>query len=71
MTCLAEKDTARIPPAMGRKPLGGAGTKTLLVPLKWSEQTLARIDAARGSQDRSAFIRQAVEEKLSRKTSPD
>lgn len=46
--------------AMGRKPLGGTGEKTVMVPMRWAPADLARIDAARGEQDRSAFIRDAV-----------
>ena len=51
---------------MGRKPLGGLGEKTVMVPMRWASADLARIDDARGVLDRSAFIREAVAEKLSR-----
>ena len=47
-------------PPMGRKPLGGAGEKTVMVPMRWAPADLARVDAARGDQARSAFIRDAV-----------
>lgn len=52
---------------MGRKPLGGEGEKTVMVPMRWAPGTLARIDAARAEQDRSAFIREAVERELKRR----
>lgn len=51
---------------MGRKPLGGTGTKTISVPMRWAPALLARVDSARGDEDRSAFIRDAVQEKLDR-----
>jgi len=37
-----------------------------MVPMRWAPALLARVDTARGETDRSAFIRQAVEEKLAR-----
>jgi len=52
---------------MGRDPLGGKGVKTRLVPMKWTPAMLARIDKARGDQDRSSFIREAVEAELKRR----
>jgi len=51
---------------MGRKPLGGSGEKTVTVPMRWAPALLARVDAARGDSDRSAFVREAVTEKLER-----
>jgi hypothetical protein len=45
---------------MGRKPLGGTGDKTVMVPMRWASALLARVDAARGDTDRSVFIREAV-----------
>jgi hypothetical protein len=51
---------------MGRKPLGGLGEKTVMVPMRWAPADLARIEAARGDADRSAFIREAVERELKR-----
>lgn len=50
----------------GRKPLGGEGEITVMVPMRWTPELLARIDAARGDTSRSAFIREAVERKLQR-----
>lgn len=52
---------------MGRKPLGGAGEKTVMVPMRWAPALLARVDAARGEEERSAFIREAVERELKRR----
>jgi hypothetical protein len=52
---------------MGRKPLGGAGEKTVMVPMRWAPAVLLRIDAARGDTDRSAFIREAVDHELKRR----
>lgn len=51
---------------MGRKPLGGTGEKTVMVPMRWAPALLARVDEARGDRERSAFIREAVAEKLER-----
>ncbi len=62
-----EKVLAATPPPMGRKPLGGEGEKTVMVPMRWAPAALERIDAARGDQDRSAFIREAVELELERR----
>ena len=56
--------------AMGRKPLGGTGEKTVMVPMRWAPALLARLDDARGDLDRSAFIREAVQEKLDRSRTP-
>lgn len=55
---------------MGRKPLGGSGEKTVMVPMRWAPATLARMDSARGDADRSAFIREAVEEALAKREKP-
>ena len=52
---------------MGRKPLGGTGEKTVMVPMRWSPAVLLRIESARGDADRSAFIREAVERELERR----
>ncbi len=52
---------------MGRKPLGGTGEKTVMVPMRWAPALLARIEGARGDSDRSAFIREAVERELERR----
>ena len=54
-------------PAMGRKPLGGIGEKTVMVPMRWPPALLARIDEARGDKDRSVFVREAVEAELKRR----
>lgn len=35
-----------------------------MVPMRWSAATLARLKAIVGDKGRSAFIREAVEEKL-------
>jgi hypothetical protein len=51
---------------MGRKPLGGIGDKTVMVPMRWPQSVIDRIDDARGEQDRSTFIRQAVAEAVER-----
>ena len=56
--------------AMGRKPLGGTGEKTVMVPMRWAPALLAQVDDARGDLDRSAFIREAVQEKLDRSRTP-
>jgi metal-responsive CopG/Arc/MetJ family transcriptional regulator len=53
---------------MGRKPLGGIGEKTVMVPMRWPPALLARVDDVRAEQDRSAFIREAVERELERRT---
>jgi metal-responsive CopG/Arc/MetJ family transcriptional regulator len=55
---------------MGRKPLGGIGEKTVMVPMRWPPALLARVDQAKGEQDRSAFIREAVERELERRLTP-
>lgn len=55
---------------MGRKPLGGSGEKTVMVPMRWAPATLARIDAAKGDVDRSTFIREAVEAALAKREKP-
>ena len=49
---------------MGRNPLGGKGEKTVMVPMRWPPALLARVDQARGDQDRSGWLREAVETKL-------
>jgi len=63
---LAQDISAATAPAMGRKPLGGTGEKTVMVPMRWPGALLARIDAASGGKGRSAFVREACEEKLAR-----
>lgn len=63
---LAQQICSATAPPMGRKPLGGEGEKTVMVPMRWAPAFLARVDAARGDSDRSAFIRKAVQEKLDR-----
>jgi hypothetical protein len=63
---LAQDISAATARAMGRKPLGGTGETTVMVPMRWPPALLARIKAIAGEKGRSAFIRQAVEEKLAR-----
>jgi hypothetical protein len=54
--------------SMGRKPLGGTGEKTVMVPMRWAPDDLARIKAALlDGEDRSTFIREAVEAELKRR----
>ena len=67
---LAQEICSATPPAMGRKPLGGTGEKTVMVPMRWAPALLAQVDDARGDLDRSAFIREAVQEKLDRSRTP-
>jgi hypothetical protein len=62
-----QKAQAATASPMGRKPLGGEGEKTVMVPMRWAPAALARIDAVRGDRDRSAFIREAVERELQRR----
>lgn len=56
---------------MGRKPLGGTGEKTVMKPMRWAPALLAQVDAARGSKDRSEWVREAIVEKLARTTNAD
>jgi hypothetical protein len=64
---LAQDISAATAAPMGRKPLGGTGEKTVMVPMRWAPAVLLRIEAARGDADRSAFIREAVERELERR----
>jgi hypothetical protein len=64
---LAQENFAATAAPMGRKPLGGTGEKTVMVPMRWAPALLARVDAARGDEDRSAFIREAVEQALKKR----
>lgn len=63
---MMQESDAATAPAMGRKPLGGTGEKTVMVPMRWAPALLSRIDGATGGKDRSVFVRQAVLEKLER-----
>lgn len=49
---------------MGRKPLGGSGEKTIMVPMRWAPALLAEVDAARGDRDRAEWVREAIIAKL-------
>jgi len=54
---------------MGRKPLGGIGDKTVMVPMRWPKSVLDRIGASLDDgEDRSAFIRTAVQNELDRRS---
>ena len=64
---MAQEILAATAPAMGRKPLGGTGEKTVMVPMRWAPALLARVDEARGETDRSSFIREAVELEIQRR----
>lgn len=64
---LAQENYAATAAPMGRKPLGGTGEKTVMVPMRWAPAVLLRIESARGHTDRSAFIREAVERELERR----
>lgn len=62
----ADADT---PPRMGRPPLGEKAEHTVMTPVRFPAATLARIEAAAGKGKRAHFIRQAVENELSRRES--
>jgi hypothetical protein len=69
---LAQEIFAATAPPMGRKPLGGIGDKTVMVPMRWPQSVLDRIKATLlDGEDRSALIREAVERELERRRSPD
>lgn len=65
---MAQENYAATGGPMGRKPLGGTGEKTVMVPMRWAPDDLARIKAALlDGEDRSTFIREAVEAELKRR----
>jgi len=66
---LAQENFAATPAPMGRKPLGGIGDKTVMVPMRWPKSVLDRIGASLDDgEDRSAFIRTAVQNELDRRS---
>jgi hypothetical protein len=63
MTVLAKKEISDSPRRMGRPRLDKAN-EAVMVPVRFTPATLARILKAAGANRRAEFIREAVEEKL-------
>ena len=66
---MAQEIFAATAAPMGRKPLGGIGDKTVMVPMRWPQSVIDRMKAAlHDGEDRSALIREAVERELERRS---
>lgn len=63
MVPLANKVISVSSPRMGRPQLD-KNTEPVMVPVRFTPATLARIEAVAGENHRAKFIREAVEEKL-------
>lgn len=66
MTDLAPKAIPDSPRRMGRLPLEENASDTKPTPIRFGKDLLARIDGARGSKPRAAFVRDLVVEGLDR-----
>lgn len=66
MTALAKKEISDSPRRMGRPRLDKTDAP-VMVPVRFTPDTLARIEAAAGKNHRAEFIRLSVEAELARR----